>query len=129
MIDRAAINEMLGRKKEMKAFLSVCASCGFCADSCFLYRKHKKPEYMPSYKAISTLGRMFRRKRRINIHDLEDMRGLLWSNCVMCGRCYCPLGINIPGMISWARTICRTQGVYERYDIDSTGAGICTEED
>lgn len=128
MIDRSAINEMLKRKKEMKTFLSICTSCGFCADSCFLYRKHKKPEYMPSYKAINTLGRMFRRRGRIELKELESMRKLLWGNCVMCGRCYCPLGIDISGMISWARTICRSQGIYERYDIDSMGAAISTEE-
>ena len=126
-LDRVEIQEMLRQKKQMKTFLDVCASCALCADSCFMYRNNKKPEYMPSYKAINTLGKLFKKKRRLERYMLEDMRELLWDNCVMCGRCYCPFGIDISGMISWARTICRTQGVYERYDIDAIGAGIESE--
>ena len=77
---------------------------------------------MPSYKAINSLGRMFKKKGRLEHDDLRNMKELIWGNCVLCGRCYCPLGIDISKMISWARTICRTQGVYERYDVDARGA-------
>ena len=121
-INTEQIKEMLDQKKRMKLFLSVCASCGFCADSCFLYRNNKDPKYMPSYKAINSLGKMFKKKGKVDEQAFEDMRELIWGNCVMCGRCYCPLGIDISKMISWARTICRTQGVYERYDIEPRGA-------
>ncbi len=120
-IDIARITEMLGQKKRMRVFLSICASCGFCADSCFLYRNHKDPRYMPSYKAINSLGKLFKKKRNVTRQTLEEMSDLVYGRCVMCRRCYCPLGIDISGMISWARTICRTQGVYERYDSDAMG--------
>jgi Fe-S oxidoreductase len=30
---------------------------------------------------------------------------------VLCGRCYCPFGIDIPNMISFARSILRSQGI------------------
>jgi Fe-S oxidoreductase len=116
------IKQMLKKKKRMKYFLSICASCGFCADSCFLYRNHKTPEYMPSYKAIKTLGVLFKRKGIVDLKTAIGMKKLLYDNCVLCGRCYCPLGIDISRMISWARTILRSQGVYERYDLGSTGA-------
>ena len=116
------IRQMLTKKKRMKYLLGVCASCGFCADSCFLYRKNKKPEYMPSYKAINTLGVLFKKKGDIDGKTAAGMKKLLYDNCVMCGRCYCPLGIDISRMISWARTILRSLGVYERYDLGSTGA-------
>lgn len=120
-IDHEKIREMLKSKKQMKTYLSVCASCGFCADSCFLYRKHKKPEYMPSYKAIKSLGYLFKKKGKVSYDSLEDMKKLVWGNCAMCRRCYCPLGIDISGMIAWARAICRSQGVYERYDLEKMG--------
>ena len=120
-IDNVRIEEMLKQKKRMRIFLSLCASCGFCADSWFLYRNYKDPRYMPSYKAINSLGKLFKKKRKVTRLMLEEMSDLVYGKCVMCRRCYCPLGIDISGMISWARTICRTQGVYERYDIDPMG--------
>ncbi len=121
-IDVERVKEMLNQKKRMKSFLSVCASCGFCADSCFLYRNNRDPKYMPSYKAINSLGILFKKKGKVDRKTMEDMKELIWGNCVLCGRCYCPFGIDISRMISWARTICRTQGVYERYDLDAMGS-------
>ena len=120
-IDNDKIKLMLKQKKRMKLFLSVCASCGFCADSCFLYRNSKDHRYMPSYKAINSLGKLFKKKGKVTLDILEDMSELIYGRCVMCRRCYCPFGIDISGMISWARTICRTQGVYERYDLNPMG--------
>ncbi|MFC1669721.1 4Fe-4S dicluster domain-containing protein [Spirochaetota bacterium] len=122
-VDVKQIKNMLKQKKRMKLFLSVCASCGFCADSCFLYRNKKDPRFMPSYKAINSLGRMFKKRGKLKHSDLVEIKDHVWGNCVMCRRCYCPFGIDISGMISWARTICRTQGVCERYDLDAMGVG------
>jgi Fe-S oxidoreductase len=122
-VDTETIRKMLKQKKRMKLFLSICASCGFCADSCFLYRNHQDPKYMPSYKAINSLGKLFKKRGKVDRKTLEEMSELIWGRCVMCRRCYCPLGIDISSMISWARTICRTQGVYERYDEDAMGYG------
>jgi hypothetical protein len=31
---------------------------------------------------------------------LTEMKGIVWRNCVLCGRCYCPIGIHIPSMIA-----------------------------
>jgi ferredoxin len=120
-VDNNAIKKMLGQKRGMKINLSACAACGLCADSCFIYRRDPDPRNMPSYKALHSLRPLFRKKGRITRSMLEEMGGLIFGRCVMCGRCYCPLGIDIAGMISWARTICRSQGVYERYDMDPMG--------
>jgi Fe-S oxidoreductase len=124
MVDRLKINRLLKQKKQMKLHLSVCASCGLCAESCFLYRNHQEPSYTPAYKAINSLGVLFAKKGGVDRTTLENMKGLIWGKCVLCGRCYCPFGIDIPSMISWARTICRDQKVYERYDLDAMGAAI-----
>ena len=123
-VDNNKIKEMLKAKKKMKMFLSICASCGFCADSCFLYRNKKDPEFMPSYKAIYSLGKMFKKKGKITDSMLKEMSNLVYGNCVMCRRCYCPFGIDISSMISWARKICRSQGYYERYDLDAMGRDL-----
>ena len=79
----------------------------------FLFKeKNNDPQYMPSYKAIKTLGRLYRKRGLVSRDELERMQQLLWRNCVLCGRCYCPFGIDIPNMIAFARSILRTQGIY-----------------
>ncbi len=113
-VDNAQIKEMLDAKKgKMKTLLSFCARCGLCADSCFLFRSHDgDPHYMPSYKVINSLGRLYKKKGNVDREMLEEMKPLVFKNCVLCKRCYCPIGVDLPSMISFARTICRTQGVY-----------------
>ncbi|MEI6807524.1 MAG: (Fe-S)-binding protein [bacterium] len=134
-VDSDTIVEILDQKKgRMRACLDACAACSLCAESCLLYReKNNDPQYMPSYKVINTLGRLYRKRGRVSREELEQMQQLLWSNCVLCGRCYCPFGIDIPNMIAFARSILRSQGIYgvfphtsgspeaECKEIDATG--------
>jgi Fe-S oxidoreductase len=112
-IDTQKIKEMLNRKKaRMKLCLSACAGCTLCAESCFLFvGKNKDPRYMPSYKVINSLGKLYKKRGKVNREDLEEMRDLIWKNCVLCERCYCPFGIDIPAMIAFTRSICRSQGI------------------
>jgi len=117
-IETDRIKAIMDRKKGgMKRFLSYCAHCSICAESCFLYMAHDKdPQYMPSYKAINSLGKLYKKKDKVDRAFLENIKGIVWRNCVLCRRCYCPIGIDIPSMISLARTICRSQGVYPNFD-------------
>jgi Fe-S oxidoreductase len=117
-VDTKQIKEMLNRKKgKMKRYLSYCAHCSLCAESCFLYMEHHKdPQYMPSYKAINSLGRLYRKRGKVDRKLLTEMKGIVWRNCVLCGRCYCPIGIHIPSMIAFARSILRSQDVYPQLD-------------
>ncbi|MFH0920545.1 MAG: 4Fe-4S dicluster domain-containing protein [Fibrobacterota bacterium] len=111
---QARLKKRAGRNK---LALTLCAHCSMCADSCFLYRsKGKDPEYMPSHKVINTVGRLYKKKGRVTIQDLEEMREIAFKRCVLCMRCYCPLGLNIPEMIGFARSVCRSQGVYPDYE-------------
>ena len=120
-VDSQEVRRMLDRKKNMAYFLSVCVSCGMCAESCFLYMSHNKdPSYMPSYKAVNSLGKMFRKKGKLTREELQDMGDLVWNKCVLCSRCYCPVGISIPSMIAHARSILRSQKVYRVYDQPET---------
>jgi Fe-S oxidoreductase len=117
-VDTKQIREMLNREKgKMKRYLSHCAHCSLCAESCFLYMEHHKdPQYMPSYKAINSLGKLYRKRGKVDRKLLTDMKGIVWRNCVLCGRCYCPIGIHIPSMIAFARSILRSQDVYPQLD-------------
>lgn len=122
-IDSPIIKKLLDtRAARMKVCLSACASCSLCAESCFLYMSHDRdPEYMPSYKVVRSLGVLYKKKGRVSRKQLERMQTLVWRNCVLCGRCYCPIGIDIPGMIAFARRLLRTQGIYGVYPY-TTGA-------
>ena len=111
------IKRLLERqKKSMKRFLSYCAHCSICAESCFLYMAHDQdPQYMPSYKAINSLGKLYKKKGHVDRDFLESIKGIVRKNCVLCRRCYCPIGVDIPRMIALARHICRSQGVYPHF--------------
>ena len=116
-VDTKTIASILKTKKSrMKLCLAACASCTLCAESCFLFvSKDKDPKYMPSYKVINSLGKLYKKKGKVSREQLEEMKDLIWKNCVLCGRCYCPFGIDIPNMIAFARRILRSQGIYGVY--------------
>ena len=111
-------------KTRMTLNLKACAGCSLCAESCFLFELHDHdPQYMPSYKVLRSLGTLYRRRGRVTRAQLHDMSALVWRNCVLCGRCYCPFGIDIPGMIALTRQILREQnieGVYP-YSLGAPG--------
>ena len=104
-------------KSKMKLWLTVCAHCSLCAESCFLYTVNDgDPRYMPSHKFIHSIGTLYRKRGEISRSDLEAIGDIAWNRCVLCMRCYCPFGIDIPAMIALARRICRTQNIYRRYE-------------
>ena len=117
-VNPAEIVEILERRKaKMKTALKVCAHCSLCADSCFLYHVNgRDPRYMPSHKFINSVGRLYKKKGRVSPAEMETIRDIVWKRCVLCTRCYCPLGIDIPEMISLGRDICRSQDVYRTWD-------------
>ena len=117
-VKRDQINQLLKRQKgKMKFQLSHCVHCTLCAESCFLFMANdKEPEYMPSYKVINSLGVLYRRRGKVDRAFLEKIKKIVWKNCVLCLRCYCPIGVDIPGMIALARSVCRSQGVHPDFD-------------
>jgi len=116
-VDEGYIRYMLDQKKtQMKIMLQYCSRCSNCANSCFLYVKNREASYIPSQKVFASLGKLYNTKGKVQRQDLENMKDTLWNKCVLCERCYCPSGLKIPEMLSLARTICRSQGVYKTYD-------------
>jgi len=83
-IDRAAVWNILEKHKfAMRMALRVCAHCGLCAESCFLYvARNRMPEYMPSHKFIHTLGILYRNRGRVRREELEAMCHIAWRRCV-----------------------------------------------
>ncbi len=112
------MEELLKKYKSVIKFgLKVCAHCGMCANSCFLYVNHKDdPTYTPAYKFLNSLGYIYKKKGNLSKEDLEKIKELIWKKCVLCTRCYCPIGIDIPKLISVARDILRQKGIDGIYE-------------
>lgn len=101
----------------MKRYLSHCMHCSMCAESCFMFmNKGKDPKYMPSYKVLKSLGRLYRRSGKIDRQLLEEIKPVVFRHCVLCQRCYCPVGVSVPRMIALARAVCRAGGVFPTVD-------------
>jgi Fe-S oxidoreductase len=121
-VDRQVIKRLLdSRKDQMRLMLSHCVHCSLCAESCFLFRTHDgDPRYMPSYKVINSLGALYKKKGDVDRAFLEKIKEIVWRSCVLCTRCYCPIGVDVPSMIAFARSICRSQDVVPDFDDDGT---------
>jgi len=117
-VDPEPIREILkNHQQQIRLGLRMCTHCGLCADSCFLYRANDRaPEYMPSYKFLNSIGVLFKKKGKVGKPAVEEMGALVFENCVLCTRCYCPFGIDIPALITLGRRACRSQGVFRAYD-------------
>ena len=99
----------------IRTWLNICARCGLCAESCFFYlAKDNDPKVSPAYKFKTTLGEMYKKKGNVDREFLKKCYDILWGECTTCKRCsmYCPFGIDIAAMISTARTVCWSQGIF-----------------
>ena len=103
-------------KSRTQTWLDMCAHCGLCADSCFLYSVNgDDPKQVPSYKIQTTLGEMVRRVKKNQPVDNAFMRYCMetaWSKCTCCNRCgtYCPYGIDMGIMFGYLRGLLFSQG-------------------
>ena len=98
-----------------RTWLSICAHCGLCAESCFFYLAHNKdPKFSPAYKIKVTLAELYKRKGKVDRDFLQKAYNVIWGECTMCRRCslYCPFGIDIATMIAAVRGICNSQGIF-----------------
>lgn len=100
-------------KSRMRTWLQICAHCGLCADSCFLYTvNNRDPKQVPAYKIQSTLGEMVRRKGNVDNAFFKMVMETAWAKCTCCNRCgmYCPHGIDMGIMFGYVRGLCYAQG-------------------
>ena len=115
-INTKVIKELLdiNDSARIRTWLSICASCGLCAESCLFYlAKNKDPKLSPAYKVRTTLKELYRRKGEVDREFLEKCYNIIWGECTACRRCslFCPFGIDISIMIATMRGICHSQGI------------------
>ena len=100
-------------KSRIMTWLEICAHCGLCADSCFLYLvNNRDPKQVPAYKIQSTLGEIVKRKGNVDNDFMHMVMDTAWSKCTCCNRCgmYCPHGIDMGVMFGYLRGLCFSQG-------------------
>ncbi len=96
-----------------KAWLTVCAHCGLCADTCHHYRASgNDPKMIPAYK-VRFLTEMLRKRGKVDRAYLQKVYDTVYYECNMCRRCtlYCPFGIDIALLISLLRGLLFSQGM------------------
>ena len=114
-VDRAKLLATIDKlvKSRIRTWLEICARCGQCADSCFLYTVNDRdPKLVPAYKVQSTLGEIIRRKGAVDNAFMQHVMDVAWSQCTCCSRCamYCPHGIDSGQIVAVIRSICYSQG-------------------
>ncbi|MCG8529439.1 MAG: (Fe-S)-binding protein [Desulfovibrionales bacterium] len=114
-VDSDAIAALLEKtcQSRIRTWLEICAHCGMCADSCFLYRVNDRdPKQVPAYKIQSTLGELVKKKGKVTNEFMRHCVDVAWSQCTCCNRCgmYCPHGIDMGVMFSYLRGILNSQG-------------------
>lgn len=100
-------------KSRTKTWLEICAHCGMCADSCFLYLVNDRdPKQVPAYKIQSTLGEIVKHKGKVDNEFMHMVMETAWAKCTCCNRCgmYCPHGIDMGVMFGYLRGLCYQQG-------------------
>jgi len=100
-------------KSRLKTWLEICAHCGMCAESCFLYLiNDRDPKQVPAYKIQSTLGEIIKRRGKVDNKFMRNAMEVAWAKCTCCNRCglYCPHGIDTGIMISYLRGLLYQQG-------------------
>ncbi|MBW1860985.1 MAG: (Fe-S)-binding protein [Deltaproteobacteria bacterium] len=96
-----------------KLWLSICAHCGLCADTCHHYLANgKNPQMIPAYK-VRFLTEIIKKKGKVDRDFLQKVYDTVYYECNVCRRCtlYCPFGIDIALMISLLRALLFTQGM------------------
>lgn len=97
-------------------YMESCVHCGLCAEACQFYVQTKDPQYTPIHK-IKPFKRAYQREvgpfawlkklttKAVTLDELREWQHLIYDSCTMCGRCtmVCPMGIDIPSLISAAR--------------------------
>ncbi|MBF0476429.1 MAG: (Fe-S)-binding protein [Deltaproteobacteria bacterium] len=97
----------------LKTWLSICAHCGMCADTCHFYLAHNRdPKMIPSYK-IRFINDIIKKYGGVDREYLQEVYKTVYYECNMCRRCtlYCPFGIDIAMMISLLRAMLLSQGM------------------
>ncbi len=104
---------------------NMCAHCGWCIDTCHVYKATHNPEVSPVAKA-ERVRRVFKKShdwmskifprwtgaKALTEDELNRWAEMAFRDCTLCERCVvnCPFGVETPQLISAARSTLTAMG-------------------
>lgn len=122
---------------------NLCTHCGWCIESCHVYKATGNPDHSPVAKA-EKIRRVMKKKHDwlsrifpkwtgatdIKEEDLDDWLEASFKNCTLCERCVvnCPMGVETPQILGVARGVLTAMGKSPEILNQLTDAAIAREE-
>jgi len=122
---------------------NLCTHCGWCIESCHIYKATGNPDHSPVAKAEKVrkvlkkkhdwLSRIFPKwtgASDITDDNLDEWLEAAFKNCTLCERCVvnCPMGVETPQILGTARGVLTAMGKSPEILNQLTDAAIAREE-
>ncbi len=122
---------------------NLCTHCGWCIESCHIYKATGNPDHSPVAKAEKVrkvlkkkhdwLSRIFPKwtgASDITEESLDEWLEAAFKNCTLCERCVvnCPMGVETPQILGTARGVLTAMGKSPEILNQLTDAAIAREE-
>lgn len=122
---------------------NLCTHCGWCIESCHIYKATGNPDHSPVAKAEKVrkvlktkhdwLSRLFPRwtgASDLTEDSLDEWLEAAFKNCTLCERCVinCPMGVETPQILGTARGVLTAMGKSPEILNQLTDAAIAREE-
>jgi len=122
---------------------NLCTHCGWCIESCHVYKATKDPNHSPVAKA-EKVRKVLKRKNDwlsklfpkwtgasdFTESDIEEWYEAAFKNCTLCERCVvnCPLAVETPQILGAARGVLTSMGKNPEILEQLTDAAIAREK-
>jgi Fe-S oxidoreductase len=122
---------------------NLCTHCGWCIESCHIYKATGNPEHSPVAKA-EKIRKVLKRKHDwlsrifpkwtgaadLSETDIDDWIEAAYKNCTLCERCVinCPMAVETPQLLGMARGVLTSLGKNPERLTQLTDSAIAREE-
>lgn len=122
---------------------NLCTHCGWCIESCHIYKATKDPDHSPVAKA-ERIRKVLKKKhdwlskifpgwtgaKELTEEELNSWIDIVYKNCTLCERCVinCPMAVETPQLLGAARGVLTAVGKSPEILGQLTDAGISREE-
>jgi len=142
---KKVINELEKRYTRLvgTSATNLCTHCGWCIESCHIYKATGNPEHSPVAKAEKVrkvlkrkhdwLSRVFPKwtgAADLSEKDIDDWIEAAFKNCTLCERCVvnCPMAVETPQILGAARGVLTSMGKNPEILTQLTDSAIAREE-
>jgi len=122
---------------------NLCTHCGWCIESCHIYKATKNPDHSPVAKA-ERIRKVLKKKhdwlskvfpkwtgaKELTEEELNNWIEIVYKNCTLCERCVinCPMAVETPQILGAARGVLTAVGKSPQILDQLTDSGISREE-